>query len=99
MGPYMPVLAGHTVDSPEVSERFLEDFRLTISDLIIEENYEVFRDLAHKHGLYLHSQSAGPHEPPVDGLRVLAVNDVPMGEAWARSNTGRREEHRRIHVA
>ena len=99
MGPYMPVLAGKTVDSPEVSERFLEDFRLTISDLIIEDNYEVFKGLAHKHGIHLHSESAGPHQPPVDGLRALGVNDMPMGEAWARSNTHRREEHRRMHIA
>ena len=99
MQPFLPVLAGHTVESAAISQRFLEDFRLTISDLIVEANYEIFHDLAHQHGIYLHSESAGPHQPPVDGLRVLAVNDIPMGEAWARANTHRREEQRRMQVA
>ena len=99
MGPYLPALAGHTVVSQEVSERFREDFRQTISDLIVEDNYMVLKEMAHKNGIYWHSESAGPHMPPLDGLRSLGVNDVPMGEAWARANSHRNTEVRRMHVS
>ena len=37
--PWMPVLAGHIVESAEASDQFLWDFRKTISDLIADEHY------------------------------------------------------------
>lgn len=99
MGPYLPVLAGEVVGSHEISNRFLEDFHLTIADLAAEENYQEIERLAHEHGIYFHSESAGPHKPPVDGLRTLGVNDIPMGEAWARANSHRVSEAQRVQVA
>ena len=99
MRPYLPVLAGHIVGSREIANRFLEDFRLTVGDLAAEDHYEKLRDLAHSEGISLHMESAGPHQPPVDGLRTLGVNDIPMGEAWARSTTHRVAEAARMQVA
>jgi hypothetical protein len=99
MRPYFPVLAGRIVGSREISNRFLEDFRLTVADLAAGENYQVLRDLAHAEGIGLHMESAGPHQPPVDGLRTLGINDIPIGEAWARSTTHRVEVPRRMQVA
>jgi len=96
--PFLPVLAGYIVISREVTNRFLEDFRLTVGDLVADNNYREFRRLAHEAGLSIHSESAGPHMPPVDGLKTLGINDVPMGESWARANTHRKSETRRIHV-
>lgn len=96
--PYLPVLTGRIVGSREITNRFLEDYRLTIGDLAVEYNYGAMRDLAHDEGLSMHAESAGPHLPPVDGLRALAVNDIPMGEAWARSKTHRNTEGRRMHI-
>jgi hypothetical protein len=99
MRPYLPVLAGHILTSREVSNRFLEDFRQTVADLAVEEHYEELKRLAHSEGLGLHMESAGPHQPPVDGLRTLGINDIPMGEAWARSTTHRVEEPERMQVS
>jgi hypothetical protein len=98
IGPWLPVLAGRIVENREISNRFLEDYRLTIGDLAVEHNYAVMRDLAHSEGLSMHSESAGPHISPLDGLRALGVNDIPMGESWARSQTHRTSEGRRKHV-
>ncbi|MCU0779461.1 MAG: hypothetical protein MUF86_17605, partial [Akkermansiaceae bacterium] len=97
--PYLPVLAGHIVTAREASDRFLEDFRQTVCDLAAEDQYEELKRLAHSEGLGLHMESAGPHQPPVDGLRTLGINDIPMGEAWARSTTHRVSESERIQVA
>jgi len=96
--PYMPVLAGRLVESREISNRFLEDFRLTVGDLAAEYNYSEMKRLAHAEGISMHSESAGPHLPPVDGLKTLGINDIPMGESWARSNTHRTTEGRRMHL-
>jgi hypothetical protein len=99
MRPYLPVLAGHIVTNSDVSYKFLEDFRQTVADLVAEDNYEELKRLAHSEGIALHMESAGPHQPPVDGLRTLGINDIPMGEAWARSTTHRASEPSRMHVS
>ena len=98
MTPFLAVLTGKMVGSRELSNRFLEDFRLTLADLVAEENYGVFKELAHANGLRLHSESGGPHNAPIDALRTLGVNDVPMSEFWAISNSHRKIETTRIHV-
>jgi hypothetical protein len=95
---YLPVLAGRIVGSREISNRFLEDFRLTIGDLAADNNYEEMHRLAHAEGIAMHSESAGPHLPPVDGLKTLGINDIPMGESWARATTHRNTEGKRIHL-
>ena len=44
--PWMPVLAGHVVESSEASDQFLWDFRKTIADLIANEHYGQLEDIA-----------------------------------------------------
>lgn len=92
MLPYLPVLTGRIVKSIELSERFLEDYRLTIGDLAIENNYRIQRNLAHSKGLRFHSESAGPHISPLDGMRSYNMNDIAMGEFWPKSTTHRVKE-------
>ena len=87
IAPYLPVLTNKIVGSRELSDRFLEDFRLTIGELVSDQNYAVLRDLAHANGVLFHSESGGPGGIPVDGLQTLGRNDIPMGEFWARSTT------------
>jgi hypothetical protein len=96
--PYLPVLTGRIVESREISNRFLEDFRLTVGEMAADYNYGEMRRLAHEAGLSMHSESAGPHMPPVDGLKTLGINDIPMGESWARANTHRNTEGERMNV-
>jgi hypothetical protein len=98
MDPYLPVLTGRIVGSREISNRFLEDFRMTVGDMAAEYNYGELRRLAHSEGISMHSESAGPHLPPVDGLKTLGINDIPMGESWARAGTHRTTEGKRLHV-
>ena len=51
--PYLPVLTGQVVDSLEISERFLWDFRGTIGDLLLENYAAAMREVARKHDLKL----------------------------------------------
>ncbi len=96
--PYLPVLTNKVVGSGEISDRFLEDFRLTIGELVADENYTLLSELTHASGVLLHSESGGPHAAPIDGLQTLGRNDIPMGEFWGRSATHRTTEGRRLVV-
>jgi hypothetical protein len=83
--PYLPVMTGQIIGSPAVSDRFLEDVRRTLADLVADHHYRKFADLLHARGLRLYAESIGIHQPMVtDELTVRGIPDVPMGEFWVR---------------
>lgn len=83
--PWLPVLAGHIVNSREQSDRFLFDYRKTLGDLAIDHHYRLFRAGAERHGLGIHCESGGPHAVPIDAQRCLGWDNEPMSEFWAWS--------------
>lgn len=83
--PYLPVIAGQLVGSRNESNRFLADFRKTISDCVAENHYAVFAERAHKYGIGLQPESAGPHAGPFDGLKNYGYSDIMMSEFWSPS--------------
>jgi len=98
MTPWMPHLTGKIVDSRELSNRFLYDFCKTIGDLIADRMYAEFAEYAHAHDLMVHPESGGPHSAPIDALKCLGRNDVPMGEFWARAATHRADDDARLFI-
>lgn len=95
---YLPILSGRIIESKDVSNRFLYDFRRTIADLIWQNHYKRFQELAHQSGLGIHPESGGPHPAPMDALKNLGLNDVPMGEFWIRSKTHRIKPEDRFYI-
>lgn len=79
--PYLPVLAGQVVENLEVSNRFLWDFRLTISDLLIENYAACMRKLGIEHGIGLSIE--GYAGVPADELRYGGQASEPMSELWS----------------
>lgn len=79
--PWLPVFAGRIMESLELSERFLWDVRLTVSDLLIQNYAGRFRELAHRHGLRL-SIEAYDGNPCAD-LPYAGQADEPMAEFWS----------------
>ena len=83
MIPWMPVLTGHIVESPEASERFLWDFRKTISDLTAENHYDQLTTILHNRGMGRYTES---HESGrafiADGMEVKRKADIPMSATW-----------------
>ena len=81
--PWMPVLTGQIVESPERSEEFLFDWRTTIGELIGECMYENAQQIAHEYGLSTYFES---HENGrlylVDGMTAKSKADVPMAAMW-----------------
>ena len=84
--PWLPALAGETVGSPEDSEAFRHDFRLTCSDLIIDNYFKRLAELCHENGMELWSEGiyGWDNLPAVDVLKTYKYCDVPMTEFWAK---------------
>ena len=77
--PWLPVVAGVTVESKEMSERFLWDWRRTIADLFADNYFGYFGELCRKNGLLF---STEPYGGPFDGIQSGGTADIPMGEFW-----------------
>lgn len=82
--PYLPALARRIVDSRDVTNRFLFDMRWTIGDLMAEQFWIPYGELAHAQGIDIESETGyGTYPyPHIDGLRTAGNNDLPMGEFW-----------------
>ncbi|HEY5918455.1 MAG TPA: glycosyl hydrolase, partial [Chryseolinea sp.] len=80
---WMPVLAGHVVKSSEDSERFLFDFRKTLSDMVAEYHYDALTKILAERGMKRYSES---HENGraliADGMEVKRTSAIPMSAIW-----------------
>ena len=88
--PWLPALAGRVVGDSERSDRFLFDFRRTVSELIAGGIFGHYRSLIAPHGIQLWAEALGPtiqrgriqFEQVADSLQCKGRADVPMGEFW-----------------
>src|ERR1039457_7268736 len=96
--PYLPVVSGRILDSRETSNRFLNDLRRTVADLVIDGHYRPFAESAARYGLGIHPESGGPHGAPLDALETLGISTFPQMEFWARSATHRVRDEERFFV-
>ncbi|MGH7942152.1 MAG: glycosyl hydrolase [Limisphaerales bacterium] len=86
---YFPVLTGRVVESLEVSQRFLWDFRNTIGDLLVENYAAAMRELAAKHALRLSIE--GYSGEPANDVRYGGQAVEPMSECWSWGRFGAKE--------
>ncbi len=81
--PWMPVLSGYIVKSAEASERFLFDYRKTLSDLVATYHYDQLTHILAEYGMKRYSES---HETGraliADGMEVKRTAAVPMAAMW-----------------
>jgi hypothetical protein len=80
--PWLPVLAGPTVQSAELSERFLHDYRVLVSRLMIRNHFARSAEILEKHDLELLAEAGHGGYPRVDTLEALGSSHIPMGEFW-----------------
>lgn len=83
---YLPVMTGRIVQSSEVSERFLWDIRLTVSQLLDENYAGNMEKLAKAHGIRLSIE--GYDSSPTDDMAYAGRADEPMSEFWATGQAG-----------
>jgi len=86
MTPYLPVLKGKVVQSQEISDRFMYDFHMTLSDLAIDNHYKFGVEFCNQYGIGFHAEGGGPgpplHDVPVESIKALGALSVPRGEFW-----------------
>lgn len=81
--PWLPALAGLVVRDAPSSDRFLYDYRRTVSDLLVSEYYATIAAIAHSRGLTYYAEALEDHRPQLgDDLAMRAQADVPMGAMW-----------------
>lgn len=82
--PWLPALTGTVIDTPAASDRFLWDWRRTLSQLLEREYYHTLAEVAHAHGLELYSEALEDNRPQLgDDMGMRSRADVPMGALWA----------------
>lgn len=84
--PYLPAAAGIPVGSLEISEKFLQDFRKTIAELVNDVFYKTLKNLSAKKDTRFSAESVAPTMVS-DGLLHYGTVDLPMGEFWLNSPT------------
>lgn len=81
--PWLPALTARIVQSSAATDRFLWDFRRTIADLVIKNNFDQVRDSLHERGLgYVAEAMAARRATIGDAMEMKARADFPMGEMW-----------------
>ena len=89
MLPWLPVLTGHIVESAEASDKFLWDFRTTLSELVTMNHYNVLTEMLHERGMGRYTEShEGGRAFIGDGMEVKSKADVPMSATWTPGGFG-----------
>lgn len=84
--PYLPVLTGRIVESADVSDRFLWDFRRTIADLFAENHYGTMAEELRRHGVGIYAEASGVAlEILEDSLLNKSKVEIPMAEFWVHA--------------
>jgi hypothetical protein len=83
MHPWMPVLwAGRPAES---SDRFLWDFRKTLTELIAENHYDQITEILHQRGMGHYGESHETGRAFIgDGMEAKRTKDVPMAAMWTQ---------------
>jgi hypothetical protein len=80
--PFLPVLTGHVVGSPEQSERFLWDVRRLAAEMAGNNFLPAFNAMAHRHGIETWIENYGDWGFPGEFLLYGKNTDRVGGEFW-----------------
>ncbi len=81
--PWLPALTGVVIKSTADTDRFLWDFRRTISQLLAENHYGAIAEELHEHGLRYYGEALEQHRPSLgDDMEMRSKTDIPMGAMW-----------------
>lgn len=100
---WLPALCDRQVDSAAATEAFIQDFRVTVCDLIAANYYGRLDILAKEGGLLgSHSEAGGPIGAPhtywLDALKFQGTTTIPMGEFWIEKYDGANVSYSRNHT-
>jgi len=80
---WIPALTGRIVKDSKESDRFLWDFRKTLSDLLTENHYDQLTEILKERGMLRYSESHESGRAFIgDGMEVKRKAAVPMSATW-----------------
>ena len=82
--PLLPILKEYTSGDTIYDERFRDDYKRLVSDMMIENHYTQAMDIAHGNDIQMISEAGHGGYARVDPLKALGHSDIPMGEFWNR---------------
>jgi len=85
---YLSALADEIVESTEITDRFLADWRRTIADCVADNHYGHTAALLNDRGVKYRAEAGGQFHPRLlsgDGLMNLGRIDIPEAEFWENS--------------
>ena len=84
---WLPALAGQIIESSEETDRFLQDWRRTLGEMMAEYHFDALKPVLEEYGLKRYTEF---HEVgrafPADGMDVKKNADIPMSAFWTRPN-------------
>jgi len=86
--PYIPVLYGTVVGSPDLSDRFLWDLRRLVADRVAYDYVGGLREICHQHGLTTWLENYGHWGFPGEFLQYGGQSDEVSGEFWSEGSLG-----------
>jgi hypothetical protein len=86
--PFLPVLQGTVVGSPDISDRFLWDLRQLIAHRVAYDYVGTLREESHKHGLTTWLENYGHWGFPAEFLKYGGQSDELGGEFWNEGTLG-----------
>jgi hypothetical protein len=86
--PWLPVLTGRVVDSPDKSDRFLWDLRRLVADKVASDYAGALRVAANARGLKLWMENYGHFGFPGESLQYGGQADEVAGEFWGEGELG-----------
>ena len=84
LSPWLLALEGIVVESPDLTERFLWDFRETISELTLENYHKRISELIAPYGIKFSMEAYG--NVCIDNLKYAESSDFPISEFWTLGN-------------
>lgn len=86
--PYLPVMSGRVVNSPEQSDRFLWDLRRLVADELADVYAAGLKQRSNQHGLKTWLENYGHWGFPGEFMRYGGACDLVSGEFWATGTLG-----------
>ncbi len=86
--PWLPVLSGRVVGSPDQSDRFLWDLRRLVADRVAYKYVAGLRKASHKDGMKLWLENYGHWGFPSEFLKYGGQSDEVAGEFWNEGTLG-----------
>lgn len=88
--PWLPALTGVLVKSRGDSDRFLYDYRRTLSELAASEHYGTVAAVARENNLTVYGEALESGRPSLgDDMALRKYTDVPMAALWTNRKEGK----------